>query len=220
MLTEGFAVKHQILSIPEVSSLSCFSASLVCEGGPFKPDIIRLDFGDGREPMVFKTFALKNFWVGATLGWFVTWREYRMLRRLRGIDGICQLVRDSFRWGIFLKWIPGAPLHRFRKNELPSDVYQRVVRIVKKMHEAGVVHLDLGHCGNILVTPDKQPVLVDFQSAFFVKRWPPLFRRWLERIDELTVLKWKKKRFPKCLTVEDLVDYRYRKKIAHLWPFG
>ncbi len=211
---------ERVLSIPDISSLGCSSATLVCRGSALKPDLFLLNFDDGRDPIVYKTFAFKSSLVRLTVGRFVTWRERRVLARLKDIDGISRLVCPALRSGLCLELVPGRPLSRFRSGELAEDVFQELVAVVKRIHQAGVVHLDLSHRGNILVTTDEQPVIIDFQSALSVKWWPRVIRKWFERIDELAILRWKNKRFSQCLTPEDLAAVKYRKKIAQLWPFG
>ena len=91
---------------------------------------------------------------------------------------------------------------------------------MENLHAFGIVHLDLAHRGNILVTADMEPVLIDFQSACCVERFPRALRWLLVRMDQLMVLKWKEKYFPQYLTVEERVACRHRRIITKLWPFG
>ena len=210
----------RILSLSEVNALGCSSATLVSKGSPTKPDLFRLKFQDGREPIVLKTYALKNALVRMTVGRFVTSREHRLLSHLEDIEGICKVAHPPGPVSLFLKLIPGKALNRFGKDSLSPEVFQRLEVVVRRMHEADVVHLDLGHRGNILISPADAPVLLDFQSALYVKRWPSGIRGWLERIDRLTLLKWKEKRFPRILTPEEQRACRQREKMVLLWPWS
>jgi predicted Ser/Thr protein kinase len=219
-IREKIAVVSRILSLPEVTALGCCTVALISRGSPTKPDLFRLDFDDGRDPIVLKTYALKNVFVRATAGWFVTRREYKLLRHLEGIQGIGRLAQPQSRLGLFLKWIPGRPLYRFGKDALSQEVFNKLVAIVKKMHHAGVVHLDIGHKGNVLVTPEERPVLIDFQSALYVRNWPGWLKKWLRRVDDLTLLKWKERRFPQMLTLEEQQACRQREKMLFLWPWS
>ncbi len=210
----------RIRALPEVVSLGCCSATVISKGTPTKPDLFRLDFDDGRDPIVFKTYALKNRFVQVTAGWFVTRREYKILQYLKGIKGIGKACRQPSRVGLFLEWIPGKPLNRYRRDGLSQQVFTRLVDIVEQMHRAGVVHLDIAHRGNILVTPEEEPVLIDFQAALYVKNWPEWLAKWLRKVDDLTLLKWKKKRFSQLLTPDDQAACQRREHLSFLWPWS
>lgn len=213
-------LQERIVSLPEVTSLQCVSATLIAHGARTKPDLFRLSFDDGRLPLVLKTYALKHFLVRLTAGWFVTRREYRLLCHLKGLEGICQIAWPASRLGLFIEWIPGQPLSRFPNGLLPHDVFHQLSAIVTRMHQAGVVHLDIAHRGNIMVTPEGKPVIIDFQSGLYIKGWPSLVSCWLRRIDELTVIKWKEKHFRHLLTSEEREACRWRQKLRALWPFS
>jgi len=214
------SLEEQILSLPEIVSLGCRSASLVFQGKRTKPDMFRLDFSDGRPPVAFKTYALKSFFVRSTAGWFVTRRENRFLSCLTEIRGICRVAYPPSRTGIFLEWIQGKPLHRFPQGDLPSTVFQELTELIKEMHAAGIVHLDIAHRGNIMITDDGKPVLIDFQSAVFIRNWPSWIQRLFIAIDELTVLKWRKKLFPDQLTRKEHKAYALRNRLRSLWPWS
>lgn len=213
-------VISQIASLPEVKACNCSSVTLLSKGSPTKPDLFRLDFDGKSNPVVFKTYALKNAFIRATAGWFVTRREYAILKLLEGVEGIERTAFPPSRCGVFLRWVPGTPLYKAGKEFLSDDIYRRLAAVVEQMHHAGVVHLDIAHRGNILVTPDGYPVLIDFQSALYVKHWPACLQKWLWKIDDLTVLKWKKKRFPHLIRPEDERADKRRRKLTRWWPWS
>jgi predicted Ser/Thr protein kinase len=139
---------------------------------------------------------------------------------LESIEGIGRLAQPPSRLSLFLQWIPGRPLHRFEKDALSQQVFNKLEDVVKKMHKAGVVHLDIAHKGNILITPEAHPVLIDFQSALYVRKWPGWLKKWLRRVDNLTLLKWKEKLLPQMLTPEEQEACRQREKICFVWPWS
>ena len=210
----------KILSLPEVAALNCSSAQLLAKGSMTKPDLFLLELDGKNNPVVFKTYALKNLFVRVTAGWFVTRREYAMLKHLEGVEGIERTACSPSRYGLFVKWIPGTPLNKFDDNSLSDDAFRTLTTTVKQMHQAGVVHLDIAHKGNILITPDGEPILIDFQSALYVKGWPVWVKKWLWKIDVITLLKWKKKCFAHLLTPEDKRTDKQRKKLTRWWPWS
>ena len=188
-------------------------------GRPLNPDLYRLEFDGGRPPRVWKTFQYRPAWIRNTIGRFVTRKEFRALRHLRQVEGICRPVGDDCREGLLLEWVPGKPLTGYPLGELAPSVYEQLDRTLKRMHEAGIVHLDLAHRGNILVTPDGKPILLDFQAAMSVRGWPRFLARVLERVDELAILKWKAKLFPALMTPDEKQRIARRNRVTRLWPF-
>ncbi len=214
------ALIAQILALPEVAALQCSSAAVLANGSSTKPDLFLLNFDGEQAPVVFKTYALKTAFVRATAGWFVTRREHTMLKRLEGIEGIERTACPPSRCGLFVKWISGKPLNKVNRESLSEETFKTLTTIVEQMHQAGVVHLDIAHKGNIRVTADGRPILIDFQSALYVKNWPEWLKKWFWKIDDITVLKWKKKLFPHLLTPEEERAYEQRKKLARWWPWS
>ncbi len=199
--------------------LECRRLVPVSPGTALNADLFRIETDGGGPPVVLKTFALKYFLVRWTIGRFLTRREYRTLRRLQGVEGLCKVARPGYSSGIFLEFIPGKPLQAFQAGELPEKVFLELTGIVEKMHREGVVHLDLGHRGNIVVTPDQRPLVIDFQSSLSTRGWPEWIAKRLRKIDELALLKWKAKRFGQTMTEKEEALLQMRGKLVRFWPF-
>ena len=64
-------------------------------------------------------------------------------------------------------WIEAAPMQIAKPRD---PAYFRVaMRLVRRLHAAGVIHNDLAKETNWLVTPDGRPALVDFQLAMTLR---------------------------------------------------
>jgi RIO-like serine/threonine protein kinase len=89
-------------------------------------------------------------------------REARALRNLRGIAGVPQLLQWDGR-RLRRSWIEGRPMQQAR----PADpaYFREALRLLRRLHAAGVLHNDLAKEPNWLVTADGRPALVDFQLA-------------------------------------------------------
>lgn len=91
-------------------------------------------------------------------------REIEALRRAEGIDGVARLVQqyDSDGMPAILKtYFDGQCMMDTQGFRLTRDMYIQLMDITKMMHGRGVAYLDL-HSENILVSPDGQVGLTDF----------------------------------------------------------
>lgn len=115
-------------------------------------------------------------------------RERRMLERLDGIDAVPAL-RDYFVLGdhhfLVQDFVPGLPLRKECARRLPivngnrdaagtaayrdwtAGIIAAVERAVAALHERGVIFGDL-HLSNVIVRPDGQVSLIDFEVASLV----------------------------------------------------
>lgn len=153
----------------------------------------------GGQRWVVKDFSACPVWIRQTLGRWMIGRELHALQRLDGIPGIPGgAVRiDDFAFAYH--FIPGRPLAQIPNGELTADFFLAYERLVLRMHERGLAHLDLRNSGNVLVSPDLQPVLIDFQSWLPLPRWWPALSRYLQKIDLSGVYKFWSRRLPGTL---------------------
>jgi RIO-like serine/threonine protein kinase len=86
-------------------------------------------------------------------------------------------------------WLEGQPMHQAR----PTDpaYFVAALRLVRKLHAAGVAHNDLAKEPNWLVLEDGRPGIIDFQLAWAPGRRGALFRA-LGREDLRHALKHKR----------------------------
>lgn len=141
-----------------------------------------------------------------TARWWLRWlargllrREARALACLAELPGIPALIAVS---GDRLQreYIVGTPMHRARPAE--PGYFAAALRIVRRMHCAGIVHNDLAKEPNFLVRPDGAPAIVDFQLAMRFRRRRQLFR-YLAYEDLRHVLKHKRTYCPEALTARE-----------------
>jgi predicted Ser/Thr protein kinase len=96
-------------------------------------------------------------------------------------------------------------------------------KVLREVHGRGVVHMDLRHKGNILVSERGDPYLIDFNSSFAFKE-KGFFRRHLfpllRRVDEGGLLKLKKRIAPALLTSEELAFLKRFERLRKLWIFN
>ena len=89
-------------------------------------------------------------------------REMRALRMLDGVEGVPRLLRWDGR-RLLRSWIDGQPMQQARPGD--PAYFREALRLLRRLHAAGVLHNDLAKEPNWLVTADGRPALVDFQLA-------------------------------------------------------
>lgn len=142
-----------------------------------------------------------------TMGRLLLAREFRIYRRLEGIDGVPRAHRMLDPDGLLIEYVDGLPVTRrsVRAGALvPSAEFcDACARLVAQLHARGVVHLDLRNRRNFLFDARNRPYVVDFASALRVPAWAP-FRHALMSLlgvfDRAGVLKMKRRLSPGLLS--------------------
>ena len=89
-------------------------------------------------------------------------REAHALAALQQVPGLPRLLQwDGHR--LRRSWLDGQPMQRIQPRD--PGYYREALRLVRRLHAAGVVHNDLAKEPNWLVAPDGSPAVVDFQLA-------------------------------------------------------
>ena len=184
-----------------------------------KPDLNRVEIG-GQSLMV-KDVRRKNCFLRWTLGLWLIHKEWRIYSRLTGIKGIPQPVGRIDRFAFAMEFIPGKSI--LRGEPLPSSFFSALEDVLREVHRKGVVHLDLRHKGNILVSEKGEPFLIDFNSSFAFKE-KGFLRRYLfpllQWVDYGGLLKLKKRISSSSMTPEELAFLRRFDRLRRLWIFN
>jgi len=142
-------------------------------------------------------------------------RECRALIHLAGsgIDGIPKLLASD-RDTLTRAWIEGSPMHLAKPRD-PS-YFTAALRLLRRLHAAGVLHNDLAKETNWLVTPDGRPALVDFQLSSIARRRGALARA--RGHDDLRhLLKHKRTYLPERLTAREKRVLARRSVVSRVW---
>ncbi len=197
----------------ERGAVSCF------RGNFGKPDLILTRVG-GRSLMV-KDVRKKNFFLRWTLGFWLIHKESKIYSRLAGIKGIPQAGGRIDRFAFAMEFIPGRPIRR--REPLSPAFFFDLEGVLKKVHERGVVHLDLRHKGNILISDKGEPFLIDFNSSFAFKK-KGFLRSYLfpllTWVDYGGLLKLKERVLPSAMTPEELSFLKRFDRVRKLWIFN
>jgi len=195
--------------------------SSVClvEGRFGKPDLYKVEVG-GQIFMV-KDVRRRNFFLRWTLGLWLIQKEWKIYSRLNGLKGIPQPVERIDRFAFAMEYIPGKAIDR--DETLSPSFFLELERVLREVHSRGVVHMDLRHKGNILVSDEGKPFLIDFNSSFSFKDGGLLHRfffpllRW---VDYGGLLKLKERASPSSMTPEETTFLKRFNRLRKLWIFN
>ena len=156
---------------------------------------------------VLKDFSRSALWFGRILGPLLAWREARALRRLDGVHGVPRLIRQVNARALLMEHVEGVSTKAIPWGGVQPELFDRLGRLVREVHEHGVAHCDLRTRGNIILGHDGQPYLVDFAAHIgHGRRWNLLWR-WAFaqfcKADLVSVVRLKERKAPNLLTVEE-----------------
>jgi len=168
--------------------------------------------GDEIALLVMRDTRAARWWLG-WLARHLARREAKALRALAGTHGVPALA--GFERGVLLRqWIEGEPMHKARPRD--PAYFRAAMRLLRRLHRARVAHNDLAKEPNWLVTPARQPALVDFQLALVSRRRGRLFRM-LARDDIRHLLKHKRTYCPERLTRRERAILARPSPLARAW---
>ncbi len=167
----------------------------------YKAGLLVYELGD--EQVLLKDFSHKRGLVRAVLGPLLSGREARALRALNGLQGVPRFRGRPDRYSVAMTYTPGArPAGRAPELRGDERFIAELERTVAAMHSRGVLHMDLKHRSNLLVTPDGAPLVIDFESALVVRPGGRAGRAIVDvlgRLDWLAVQNWKRRLCPAML---------------------
>ncbi len=184
-----------------------------------KPDLNQVNI-EGLSVMV-KDVGEKHFFLRWTLGLWLIHKEWKIYSRLIGVGGVPRPVERIDRFAFAIEFIPGRPISR--REPFPSSFFPNLEKALREVHARGVVHMDLRHKGNILISERGEPFLIDFNSSFAFKE-KGILRRYLfpllQWIDYGGLLKLKKRISPSILTPDEAAFLKKFDRIRRLWIFN
>lgn len=170
---------------------------------------------------VVKDYRVNGFLYRNTVGRFIIWREKKAYIRLKGVEGVPFCYGSCDGLTLLTEEVEGRAIEDVEKEmRLDDDFFIKLERLLKRIHKRGVAHCDLKRAGNIMVSNDGSPCIIDWSSAIFESefRFFPLnliYRRFL--IDDFNgVIKYRLRHIPDSLTEEQIRRYKQRSPLEIL----
>lgn len=141
------------------------------------------------------------------LEWWMLSRECRTLQELEEIEQVPGFLGYPDNYSFAMEYRPGQTLRELEPEELPPSFFTSLEETVRRIHELQIVHSDLKRRENILVSPDGEPVIIDWGTTFRYKPGPHPLNNWLYRqfkqIDLNAISKYKKRYCPELMEEQD-----------------
>ena len=192
----------------------------ITQGNAFgKPDLSQIRVGE--QPLVIKDVGKKNLLSRWTLGLWLINKEWKIYLRLKGMRGVPKAVERIDRFAFALEFVMGRAIER--GETLQASFFSDLERMIEEIHSRGVVHLDLRHKGNILLSKDGRPILIDFNSSFCFKEGGLLLRLLfpiLKWVDDGGFLKLKDRIAPSLMSAEEWISLKRFNRLRKLWIFN
>ena len=183
--------------------------------GGTRPDLRVVDYNSTQ--IVIKDFKHSDFLFRVIVGPILIRREYGALRNLIGVNGIPQLIGKLDRYAVALEHVPGRSLEHITPGVLDDNFYSNLRKVIDDMHSRGVAHCDLRSRGNVMLSDDGMPYIVDFAACVYRGRGINPFFRWLFKqfviADENAILRIKHRLSHELLTEDE------KQKLAKPLPF-
>lgn len=209
------------LKVPTRAELSSLPSKVFHQGEPDKADLLEVDWAGGK--MIVKDFSSKKWWV-RLLGRLQIRREHRAYRWLGRMPAVPGLIGRIDRYALALEKVDGERLawSERRYTEAGSHI-GKLRECLDRIHEAGVLHMDLRGRENVLLCPDGELVIVDLAGAVCLRPGSLLHRlffRWLVVPDETAFMKWKLLLTPDDITPAEKEFMRRTERYRGLWFFN
>lgn len=159
------------------------------------PDVVELSLGNARyilKDSLRRPRILRDTWTR-----FISKREVAAYQRLDGIPGIPRVLSVLDEYAFVMEFVEAKPLPRRRyRDEVGLQFFAKLDALFETMHARGVAHGDIRR-RNVLISADREPWLIDFETAVFDGAgWRHRVFTFMSRVDRLTALKIRHKYFP------------------------
>jgi RIO-like serine/threonine protein kinase len=114
--------------------------------------------------VVVKDFSRSDKLFRLLIGPILIRRERGALIRLKGILGVPQVLETIDRHAFVMEHVDGVALKDY-KDPLPKGFFDKLTEVTTLIHERGIAHCDMRSSGNVMVTKNGDPKVVDFAAC-------------------------------------------------------
>jgi predicted Ser/Thr protein kinase len=172
----------------------------------------------GGRRVVVKDYADTCWLYRWTLARIELEREQRAYQRLAGLAFVPRCHGRLDRHALLIEHVDARTMTAAGADLRPATL-ERLHAAVAAMRARGVLHNDLRHRTNILVTAAGDIYLIDFASALDVSRgWRRWLCSWLSFLDRSAAIKWWLRYAPDHVPARELSWYERFLRWRRWWP--
>ena len=190
--------------------------SLIHEGQFANAAVFRYK-DDNNLDITIKDFSGSPWIIRNTLGKIFINIEGHSMVKLSDNPSVTKGVVFLSPYTVAFNFIEGKAIKEFSHGEIPKEFFLTLEDNVKKMHKRNIVHLDLRNLGNVIMSKEGYPYIIDFQSCISTKHLPKKLRKILRDSDMTGVYKCWKNRCSEPLDKEREDFFNEFQKIRKLW---
>jgi serine/threonine protein kinase len=173
----------------------------------------------GGRKWTVKDFSARPWYVRWFLAPYLLHHELSILKRLKGVDGV---AGEAFRidgCALAIEYTEGTSMGHVPREKITPAFLESFEKLLKTVHERGVVHLDVRGTGNVMYRPDGTPALIDFQASVPTRWLPGPLRRLLEDIDMSGAYKKWAEYQPDAMGDFRRAEWKRTDRLRRLWIF-
>lgn len=122
------------------------------------------------------------------LTFLISSHEYKMYQMIADIPGVPPVGPRFGRRGFFHRYIEGKTLYELKKDSpLPEHFFSELRKILDAIHNRRILCLDVQKLGNIILSDEGSPYLIDHQISLFLPKRRGILGKWSDRIFEFFV---------------------------------
>ncbi len=151
---------------------------------------------------ILKDYKDRNLLVKWIIGRWLSTREFRIYRKLIGIQGVIRVIAKPNHYSFILEYLEGKPLSEMPQEQIHSSTFDSLKRIIKEIHERGIACGDIHH-RDVLITTSGETYLIDFATGWQKGSKLNVFQNFI---------------FRKLLALDWLAFYRLRERYTGMIP--
>jgi len=166
------------------------------------------------QAVVEKTYRDKALPVRLLGRVLIFWERF-IYSKLRGVEGIPELVPGADRFTLLTRFMGGTNL-KDSPAAPEAPYFDSLKSLIDHMHDRGVIHLDLRNRRNYGIDDAGKPYLVDFATCLYIP-WRGRMRKVFEAVDWMGFMKVKARIRPDLLSEEEGKLSALGARLSSLW---
>jgi serine/threonine protein kinase len=130
---------------------------------------ISLEIFNGQKAIVKRVVHPAVPVLGTAERWMIR-REARALKRLSDLEGVPSFLGYPDGNSIAMEYLEGTILREVSSARIKPAYFEQLEALIDEIHHREIVHSDLKKKENLMISPDGNPIVIDFGTHFVRKK--------------------------------------------------